>query len=454
MRDNIYDYRGKKVIVIGMGKSGNASVRFLKELGCIVDAYDGNKTPTLESGVSDLINESFFGGDMPNPEIYDLAVIAPGVPPTIYIVQTIRNLNIEILGEVELAYRFASGRFIGITGTNGKTTTTTWLYDVFVRAGKKSYLAGNVGIPLTDMVRENDAEDVTYITELSSYQLESIDTFTPQAAAILNLTPDHLNRHGDMEGYGMAKWNIQKNMSDKSSLIINYDDALLRAYMDKVEGCKFFSKINFDALSYTKDGRVYSKIYGDEPIIEVSDIFLKGEHNLENALAVTGLASICGIGIEPLRESLKLFKGVEHRNEYVTTVEGVACYNDSKATNPEAAIPALKSIDTPIILIAGGMDKGNDYREWIGHFDAVKKALLFGETKYDIAKAMDELGNRRYQVFDDLDQAFSAARDLAVYGDTILLSPACASWDMYKSFEVRGEHFKRLCMEWFKEKNS
>lgn len=449
-----YNYSGKRALAVGMGKSGNAVVRFLFELECLVDIYDDNPAPDFEEGTLNKVNESFIGGKQPKLKDYDLIVIAPGVPLNISIIDKAKKLGIEIIGEVELAYRFAEGSFVGITGTNGKTTTSTWIHHAFLLDGKKSYLAGNVGIPLTDMVRKHDSKSVFYITELSSYQLETIKTFKPVVATILNITPDHLKRHGNMDNYLAAKLNIQNNMEDKSTLILNFDDAVLSELINQNKGYSRFSKNNIKSLVYVKDDFIYSTIYKNEPILNVKEIFLKGEHNLENALALCAVSSLCGISVESLRESLKTFKGVAHRNEYVVTVNGIDCYNDSKATNPEASIPALKSINTPILLIAGGMDKGNDYAEWISYFSKVKKVFLFGETKNDIAKALLSAGYTEYELFENLDEAFYSARNYAITGDTILLSPACASWDMYKNFEERGEHFKRLSLEWFTSFNN
>lgn len=439
----------KRALVIGMGKSGNASLRFLAAQNYAVDCFDSKTSPNLDDGSIGLMDKSFFGGKAPEDLNYDLVVIAPGVPPSIDIVLRLKEAGIPIIGEVELAYRGAKGKFVAITGTNGKTTTSTWVHDAFVRAGKNAYLAGNVGIPLTDMVRMHDSEDVYYITELSSYQLESISSFSPYAAAILNLTPDHLQRHGNMKSYGDAKWRIQENLRDESMLVLNSDDEGLYEYKKSSQKSLRFSLKDLSADFYMYESSLYSRLDGGQRIVSCKDIFLKGRHNIENALAVLGLCRVCDISIEYIAESLRCFRGVAHRNEYVCTIGGVDFYNDSKATNPEAAIPALLSTDSPIILIAGGMDKGSDYRTWVDNFKSVKKLLLLGETKLDIADVVCEIRpDLDVEILDDLDSAFKSAVRAASSGDTVLLSPACASWDMYDSFEVRGDHFKKLCQDY------
>lgn len=427
---------GKKVLMIGMGLSGNASLRLLKAKGAVCDVYDSKKDPEIDQDLKAEIRAFYLGGasvDFLNSD-YDLAVCSPGVPTQVGIVKEAKDAGLLVLGELELAYRFAVGKFIGITGTNGKTTTTTWVHDVFVRAGLKAHLAGNVGIPLSEVVLEHAEPDDIYICELSSYQLESIIEFKPAIAAILNITPDHLARHGSMEAYAEAKYGIAGNMDANGVLVLNWDDERLRERYHQEQGKPY------QVIAFSKY----------DPAAEIStakedvQIGLRGEHNLENALAVHAIARAYGIDEKFIQESLREFKGVAHRNEFVTAIDGVSYYNDSKATNPEASIPALKSIDEPVLLIAGGMDKKNDYSEWIDYFGKVRFVCLFGETKYDIAEAMMQKGFRKFRIFDCLDEAFTYASKLAAPGDAVLLSPACASWDMYKSFEERGEHFKSL----------
>lgn len=428
--------KDKKVLMIGMGLSGNASLRLLKAKGAVCDVYDSKETPEIDEDLKTEIRAFYLGGTPVNflQSDYDLVVCSPGVPTQVGIVKEAKDARIPVLGELELAYRFAIGKFIGITGTNGKTTTTTWVHDVFVRAGLKAHLAGNVGIPLSEVVLKHADPDDIYICELSSYQLESIIEFKPMIAAILNITPDHLARHGTMEAYAEAKYGIAGNMDASGVLVLNWDDERLRAQYHQ-EQTKPYQVIAFS--KYDQTAQISSAK-------EALQIGLRGEHNLENALAVLAIARAYGIDEKIIRASLREFQGVAHRNEFVMAIDGVSYYNDSKATNPEASIPALKSIEEPVFLIAGGMDKKNDYSEWIDHFGKVRFVCLFGETKYDIAEAMMKKGFRKFRIFDCLEEAFTYASKLAAPGDAVLLSPACASWDMYKSFEERGEHFKSL----------
>ncbi len=431
------DLKNKKVLVVGIGLSGNSCLRLLNHKGAICDAYDAKENPVIDENIK--IRNTFFGGKEVDFERcdYDLIVCSPGVPTKKGILKQAKDFGLMVIGELELAYNFAKGKFIGITGTNGKTTTTTWVHDVFKQAGLKAHLAGNVGIPLSDVVLEHDSEDDIYICELSSYQLESIINFKPIIATILNITPDHLARHGTMEEYAKAKYGIAKNMDVNGKLILNIDDEKLNDY------AKNMTNNSVELLTFSKRNN-NSTVNLNKYDIKIG---LKGEHNYENALAVFTIAKTYGIDEAVIFSSLRNFKGVAHRNEYVDTINGVAFYNDSKATNPEASIPALKSIEEPIVLIAGGMDKGNDYSKWIDYFTNVKFVCLFGETKYDIAKAMDKKSFANYLIFENLEGAFQLACEKANKGDVILLSPACASWDMYQSFEKRGEHFKRLVKE-------
>lgn len=452
------DVKNKRVLVIGMGKSGLSALKLLTAQGAVVDCYDAKEEPALDEEAKELIAHSYFGSE-PKKLDYAFAVIAPGVPLTIGLVKRLLAEKVKLIGEIELAYLCAEGRFVGITGTNGKTTTTTWTWDCFKRAGKKAILAGNVGIALCDVVRVEDAKESIYITELSSYQLETIEKFKLDSALILNITPDHLQRHGSMENYTRIKFRVAENMEDGTRLVLNYDDEILRSHLGGRAGARLISQKMENPDIYVKNGIIYAKkasfpsLDSDEDmeIIEVKEIFLKGTHNIQNASGMIALSLLNGIDVDCIRESLREFRGVAHRNEYVLSARGLVFYNDSKATNPEASIPAIRAMDRPYVLIAGGMDKGNDYSPWIAEFKDLKRLILFGETKYDIAEAMRRAGRSDFEIVENLDEAFERAVSIAGSGEAILLSPACASWDMYTSFEVRGEHFKSLCHKWEQE---
>lgn len=448
-------FSGLRVLVIGMGKSGLSALKLLHKLGAEIDCYDSKKDVLLDEEADKMMVGCFFGEE-PYDLGYDFAVIAPGVPLTIELVRRLRGQGIKMIGEVELAYLAAEGSFVGITGTNGKTTTTTWTHDCFERAGRRAYLAGNVGIALCDVVRTHDSKDSVYITELSSYQLETIDEFRLESALILNITPDHLQRHGTMENYAEMKFRIAENMEDRSNLVLNCDDEVLKSHLEYYREARLISLEDERADVYVKDGKIYAKKGSfsslkseeDQEIIAVGDIFLKGAHNVQNACGMIALALLNDIDLVYIREALREFRGVAHRNEFVLEAGGIKFFNDSKATNPEASIPAIRAMDRPYVLIAGGMDKGSDYSPWIAELKKMKQLILFGETKFDIAEAMRRAGRPDFEIVNNLDEAFDRAVSIAEAGDAVLLSPACASWDMYSSFEERGEHFKKLCISW------
>lgn len=444
-------YQGRVALVVGMARSGIDAAALLAEQGAKVLLYD-NKAPDQIGGLEQLSHldyEGYFGGDMPDIKRLDLVVVSPGVPPEIPLLEAVRGLEIELIGEVEMAYRCAEGKFVGITGTNGKTTTTALTGEIFKAAGVETYVVGNIGIPVSNAVLRHDTADVYYITELSSYQLEAIHTFKPVAAALLNLTPDHLARHKTMDAYLAAKLKIVKNLEAPNNFVINGDQEPTAKLFAQYPEASYFSKMRKDAtygvamvddLPYLviRQGDTYT------PVIAVNQIKLIGEHNLENALAAVGLAHVMGMPIEAMKRALSSFGGYEHRIEYVGNFKGVDYYNDSKATNPEASIPAIKAMRLPTVLIAGGMDKASDYGAWIESFQTIKHVVLLGETKHAIAECLSHLSKVPYTLVADLEAAVDLARSLAGPGDCVLLSPACASWDMFESFEARGNLFKAL----------
>ncbi len=436
-----------KALIIGLKKTGVSVACYLKSQGCSVYGYD------LKSLDRAVLNEKlsfdalYLGGEEPRDLDFDICVIAPGVPTDKGFAKRVIDSGVEVISEIELACRNLQGVVVGITGTNGKTTTTKWTEDVFLRAKKRAYACGNIGVSMIEIVSKYDAEDTYYIAELSSYQLERTFSLEPKTCAILNVTEDHLQRHKTMENYTEAKKRIYQNMTDLRYLILNLDNEITKNISDEISNCTTVSVDNHEADYAIIDSYIVENSTGMK-FVSTDDIFLKGKHNLENALFVVAMARLCGIDREPICQSLMNFMGVEHRNEYLGEIDGVKFYNDSKATNPEASIPALRSISTPIVLIAGGMDKRNSYDEWIDEFDNVREVLLFGETKYDIAKAMERKGRKNYVIVSTLREAVEVAKNYLISGDSLLLSPACASWDMYESFEARGDEFKSLISNW------
>lgn len=458
-----------KILIYGMGKSGVYATKLALLKQYEVDIYDSKKIEQnmfLQSE-KELLNQvdhayftemPFVFNDLKNAVIYyDFVVISPGVDPNKGVLKEFQEHGGKIISEVEFSYRNSIGKFIGITGTNGKTTTTTLCYRIFQNQfGNRVRLVGNVGIPISKEVIEEieqGADDRIYICELSSYQLEYIDIFKCEIAAILNITPDHLQRHGDMNGYIAAKCNIAKNLKleDKDVLILNYDDEILKNFENDSIKIRSFSVKDISQDYFLKNSKV--SYQGKDAIVEVFDVkelSIFGEHNYSNALCAAAIAIEYGVAIENVQKGLKEFKPIEHRMEFVMQVDGISYFNDSKATNPEASIPAIQSMKEDTILIAGGSDKKSDYREWISKFDKISLTILMGDTAADIARSMDEMGCTGYEFAMDMRDALNKAINFAREHKNIkniLLSPACASFDKYENYECRGRDFKKIVAE-------
>jgi len=376
-------------------------------------------------------------------------IMSPGVSPELEFVKKAEQAGAELIGELELAYRLCKGIFVAITGTNGKTTTTSLVGEIFERSKRKTSVVGNIGKAVIGAAIDATKDD-WLVTEVSSFQLETTREFRPLVSAILNLTPDHLNRHHTMEAYGAAKAKIFANQSKDQYLIINYDDKLCFDLAKDAE-CMvvpFSRKSKLDYGVILENNKIYvndknNKVY----ICDKGDIRIIGDHNVENVLAAVGICYFAGIAKEVIAEGIRNFGGVEHRIEFCAEIRGVKYYNDSKGTNVDASLTALRAIKENIILIAGGDGKQQNFDEFTSNFDgAVKKLLLFGRDAHIIAESADKFGFNDYENFSTLDECVERANELAQSGDTVLLSPACASWDMYESYERRGEHFKR-CVE-------
>ncbi|PID83068.1 MAG: UDP-N-acetylmuramoyl-L-alanine--D-glutamate ligase [Clostridiales bacterium] len=439
-----------KVLILGLGKTGLSVAKFLNLKRIKFDAYDLKAQKSLELDKLEYLNELYLSGDEPKVLDYDYCVIAPGIDPEKGFANKVIKSGIEVISEIELCLKYIKGKVIAITGTNGKTTTTAWVEDVLKRAGLKAYACGNIGVAFSEVVCKNDSEDTYYVLELSSYQLERTESLCPVASVILNITEDHLARHKTMEVYTDMKKKIFKKVVNKDRIVLNLDNDITKYISNGIDGVGTFSITNKNAKFFVEDDFIVNS-FDNYKILNRNDIFLKGEHNLENALAVSYIAYLVGVDYRFIKESLTLFKGVEHRNEFVLEVNGVKCYNDSKATNPEASIPALRSMDTNTVLIAGGMDKGNSYDVWVDEFKKVKYVILFGETKFDIETVLIKKGFSNYSIVNTLEEAVEKAKMIAEKGEAILLSPACASWDMYESFEQRGNEFKELIYRWKNE---
>ncbi len=429
----------------------------LNDLGYELAVQDSKKPedaePEIRAFAQDNGIEEFYGTMPEDFSSYDMMVLSPGVDPEKDFVQKAKEQGCEIVGELELAYRLAKGTFIGITGTNGKTTTTTLVGEIFKASGRRTHVVGNIGLPVISVAHGSTEED-WMVTEVSSFQLQTVSKFRPRVSAILNLTPDHLNRHHTMELYGEAKAAIWFEQTEEDYLILNADDpVLLKLCLNDVDRklkarlVTFSRKEKQELGTYLEGDELVLKDESGEihEIINRNELKIIGDHNVENALAAAAICYFSGIGMDVIRETLRSFRGVEHRLEYVDEIDGVQYYNDSKGTNTDASIIAIRALKDNIILIAGGDAKMQDFTEYATHLKGpVKHVLLFGRDRGMIRDAMDKAGYTDYTEHADLEECVRYGKEIASPGDKILLSPACASWDMYPRFEVRGEHFKEI----------
>ncbi len=446
------DVSGEKVLVFGTGLSGIAAAKLLLSEGAEVVLFDGNEELDRSRVLANFEEESrlsLFAGTLPAEAEAGLkrVILSPGVPPELPMIRKFAESGIPVWGEVELAWRAAKGDLLAITGTNGKTTTTALLGEIMKRARADVKIAGNIGIPYTGIVEETTDSTVT-VAEISSFQLETIDEFCPQVSAILNITPDHLNRHHTMENYAAAKLNIAKNQTEEMACVLNYEDEILRAHADEIRArIVWFSSLRRLSEGIFLDGdRILFAENGEETfVIRTEELNLLGRHNYENVMAACAMALSYGVPLEKIRETLRSFTAVEHRIEYVTEKRGVHFYNDSKATNPDAAIQAIRAMNRPTCLIGGGYDKDSSFTEWIRAFDGnVKVLVLIGQTREKIAQDARAVGFTDYLFADSLQEAVDLCYAHAENGDAVLLSPACASWGMFPNYEVRGRMFKEM----------
>ena len=443
------ELKGKKVLLVGLAKTGISTIKCLAKYGADITVNDIKTEDQLEeiiAEIKDIDGIKYILGHHPeNISDIDMVVVSPGVPLDLPFIKKVIEENKELIGEVELAYQLAKKPyFVGITGTNGKTTTTSLTGEIFEKAGKETYVVGNIGNPVIDAVQAAN-EGASFVTELSSFQLESIKDFKPSVSAVLNITEDHMNRHHTMENYIDAKARVFMNQDKNDFCVLNYDDELTRALAEKCNAnVVFFSRLEkLEKGIYVENGDIIIDIDEKINLMKVNDLSLPGGHNLENCMAAAAMAYVSGIDIEVIREVLKTFKAVEHRLEFVKEVEGVKYVNDSKGTNPDSTIKAVQAYENPIILIAGGYDKGSTYDELLEIAKKnVKTLVLLGQTADKIEEAARRIGFTDIHRVEDMKEAVKTCHDIAKEGDIVLLSPACASWGMYKNFEVRGKDFK------------
>lgn len=439
-------------IVAGTGKSGISATKLLVNHGVKVYLFDENKDRDIEAikektGDSELVQIEL--GELGEYALSSsqLMVISPGIPVDAPFTDVVRNAGIPIWSEIELAYHYGKGKIAAITGTNGKTTTTALVGEIVKAHNAKTIVVGNIGIPYTELCDTTD-DDSDTVAEISSFQLETVIDFHPNVSAILNLTPDHLNRHYTFENYGNVKFSITKNQTMDDVTVLNYDDEHTRAMGEKAKDhCHvvYFSRLEKPAGGvYVEDGDIILED-GDKKInvLAIKDLKLMGAHNVENVLAAVGISYYMGVPVDVIRDVATSFKAVAHRIEYVDTVDGVAYYNDSKGTNPDAAIKGIQAMVAPTFLIGGGYDKGSEYDEWIEAFDGkVKWLVLIGQTAQKIADCAKRHGFNSIIFEENLQDAVAYCHENAVDGDAVLLSPACASWGQFDNYEQRGDMFK------------
>ncbi|AIQ19879.1 UDP-N-acetylmuramoyl-L-alanyl-D-glutamate synthetase [Paenibacillus sp. FSL H7-0357] len=461
-------YRGEEVVVLGLAKSGVQVAKVLHERGAVVTVNDKKeRDQSPEASELESLGISVICGGHPEGLIHSgvsLVVKNPGIPYTVPPVQQALQLGIEVVTEVEVAYRLCAAPMIGITGSNGKTTTTTWVGRMLEAAGMKPIVAGNIGTPLSQAALEVD-EDNWMVVELSSFQLKGTETFRPKVGALLNVAETHLDYHGDMDDYVASKAKLFANQGPSDTAVLNWDDPVCRGLVPYIKGSilpfsmteelvqGIFVRPSF--VPDTEDDHNRVIIYRDyseseTEIATVDSIGLPGRFNVENALAACGIAIAAGAAPEGLGAVLASFRGVEHRLEYVADKAGAAYYNNSKATNSKATSMALASFREPIVLIAGGLDRGSDYMELLPVLSGnVKGLVVLGQTKDKLASVAQMAGVKHIISVDNgesaaavLQEAVREASALAEEGDVVLLSPACASWDMFTSYEERGRIFK------------
>ena len=448
------EIKEKQVLVVGNARSGIGAARLAMHQGAKVWIYDGKPYEKWSEEMQQKMDEmktqgiEYALGFEPEIEAFDLLILSPGVSPEIELVQKAKKAGVTITGEFEFASWYCKAPIVAITGTNGKTTTTTLVGEMMKKYNPATYVVGNIGNAFSEAV-ESIPEEGIVVAEVSSFQLETAYSFHPRVSALLNITPDHLNRHKTMANYCQAKYQIFANQKTEDYTILNSKDAYFEEAKTYVKGklIEFSSMQKPNCGTYLKDQALCENLTGVEhTICTVEELKIKGTHNVENALAAIAIGLAFGVPSPIIREVLISFKGVEHRTEFVTTKRGVDFFNDSKATNTDAAIAGLvglSSLNKPIRLIAGGMDKKISFADWVKLFEGrVAKVYIIGETKQQIVDECIAHHYLAYETYETLEEATRSAYDESHAGECILLSPACASWDMFESYEVRGRRFK------------
>lgn len=440
---------GKRVLVYGLGITGVSTIKALDKLGADIVICDLKDKEALKDTlvlINDIDVEAYLGTDDINLTGVDLIIKSPGIPPYVKILKKAVDNNIEIITDIEFAYRlYPRNSFVAITGTNGKTTCSILTGKIFQEAEFNTHVVGNIGTGILEEIVGSNSEDV-FVIEASSFQLEHTKSFKPNVGLITNITPDHLDWHKTFENYMASKFKLFQNQDENDYLVLNYDDEILKNIQSKVKAQTIYfssKEILAKGICIEDDYIIINDGIVKVKLMPYSDLKILGRHNLENALGCIGIAIAMKIEPSIIRKVLEKFQGVEHRIEYVATKKGITYYNDSKGTNPDASIKAIEAINKSIILIAGGYDKGSNFDSFISSFNGKVKALiLLGETKEKIKKVA--LDNNYTSIFEveSMKDAVKLSYELGYENDSVLLSPACASWDMYDNYEARGNDFK------------
>ena len=439
------------VLVVGLGVSGIACIKGLSKTDAKIYAFDESSEENLKDRLKEAEGidvEYYFGNDeieKINFEKLDYAIKSPGIKYEVPIIETLLKSNIEVISDIEAAYRETNASIVSITGTNGKTTTTTLIGEMVRESGKPYKVTGNIGFGIYNDALNAKEEDIL-VAEVSSFQLAGTIKYKPHISVLTNITPDHLDYHHTVENYIEAKFKNVIAQDENDYAILNYEDSTIRNYSDNIKAKKIFfssERILEDGIFEEKGQMFYRTGNNKEFIMDTKEIFIPGKHNLENAMAAAGAAIAIGVDTKFIAKVLREFKGVEHRLEFTGEYNKVKFYNDSKGTNPDASIKAIQGIEKPIILIAGGYDKQSSYDDFIKAFDNKVKALvLLGQTAGDIEKCALKYGFENIYRVETMDEAVKKSFELAEEGDNVVLSPACASWGMYPNYEVRGRDFK------------
>lgn len=445
------ELNNKRVLIIGMARSGIAAAQVLCDLGCSVIINDAKPADALD-GLDMLTGKCEFRLGCRADELIrdiDYIVVSPSVPPGIPALKKAKEMGIPVLTEIELGYRLCKGQTVAITGTNGKTTTTSLVGKMFEDAMRGRFIVGNIGLPYVSRALLATKEDVM-VTEISSYQLECIDSFHAHVAALLNITPDHLDRHGDMNNYIAVKKRVFENQTPQDYAVLNYDDETVRAMAQTLKSrVVFFSRKQSlpEGVFLQEDNIVFKHGAVNTIVCPAKELYIQGAHNLENAMAAVAIGLIMGISAKSAAYTLRTFQGVEHRIERVDTVRGITFINDSKGTNPDSTQKAIEAMVQPTVLILGGYDKGGSFDELIASYtDQIRYTVVLGQTKEKIAESLEKQG-KDFAMADSFAEAVQMAYTAAQDGWNVLLSPACASWGMFVDFEQRGKVFKEIVLQ-------